>query len=281
MVLKTLVTTQDQDGNELALALRTPSASVKQRAQLVYARSYKEAIEGGAMIKQQAENFIRSMNLWDDARETQFQTLRKSLLDGERLIETKRHPDGSPVKLSEAKEVAIKMNKERQAIQELLSVRNGIEANTADSIAEQARFNYMVAACTVYNDGTWEGQPYFSKDRLNPSVDDYIDRGTESAAFAAASKLSELIYGSEAEILKRLPENEFLQKFKFMDESGHLINADGHKVDEQGRLVDDEGYFVNSDGERVDSEGNRVDDQGRYVADEEAYFVDDDGNRVE
>lgn len=280
MVLKTLVNTKDPEGNDLVLAIRTPSAAVKQKARLVYAKSYKEAIEGGAMIKQQAENYIRSMNLWDDVREAEFQKLRKSLLAGEKVIETKRHEDGSPVKLTEAREIAIKMNKDRQSLQELLSVRSGIEANTADSIAEQSHFNYLVAACTVYNDGAWEGKPYFTRDRQTPAVEDYVERGTEQAAFDAASKLSELIYGSEIEILKKLPENEFLQKYKFMDSDGHLVNKDGHKIDEKGRPVNEDGYFVDADGNRVDSEGNRVDEAGRYVGDDDAFFLDEDGNPV-
>jgi hypothetical protein len=163
-------------------------------------------------------------------------------------------------------------------LQDLLSQRNRVDGNTADAIADQAQFNYFVASCTVHNEGSG-GKPVFTKDSEHSNVDDYIERGTDPAAIIAASKLAELMYGSDKEVLEKLPENQFLRRFKFVDDELHLVNDRGQRVDDKGRLVDEEGRFVNEDGEYVDSEGNRVDKDGRFVIDEEP-FLDDDGKPI-
>lgn len=256
---------------DLGLAIVAPSADVKQKARLYHAKAFREAVESGAMIREQLETYLRKNKMWDDARQAEYERLRRSILANERRLA------GGGIKLSEARQVALDMKRYREELQELLSQRNRIDVNTADAIAEQAQFNYLVSACTVYNEGPKEGRPYFTKDGLNYSVDDYIEKGTEQVAFDAASELSKLMYGHESDILGQLPENEFLKKYKFVDEEFHLIDKQGRRVDEQGRLVDEEGYFIDEEGNRVDSEGNRVDEQGKYIV-EFSPFLDDEGN---
>jgi hypothetical protein len=266
----------DEDGNEVetALAIKPPSAQVKQQARLIHAKAYREAVEAGAMLREQLDTQLRKSDLWDDQRQAEFDKLRTAILEGERKLAKKG------IKLKEARQIAIDISKHRNDLQDLLSQRNRIDVNTADAIADQAQFNFFVAACTVYNDGKRENKPFFTKDGEHPSIDAYIDQSTEEVGISAATKLGEMMYGSEKEMLAKLPENQFLTKYKFVDGDFHLINENGDRVDEHGRRVDKDGRYVNEKGEYVDSDGNLVDKDGRYIESENDFFLDDDGNPI-
>jgi hypothetical protein len=279
-VFETTGINEDKVEGPLKLAVKAPSARNKADAQLYRAKTYSEAVRAGAMLRAELNKYLRDRELWDDKQEAEFERLRKSVVEGEKVLETKRHPDGRPVRLSEAREIALRVRREREALQGLLGVRNGIDANTADAIADNASFNFLVAACTVYQEGRFVGKPYFTTDAIIGSVDVYIERGSEQVAIDAATNLSELLYGSEKDLLEKLPENQFLKQFKFVNEDLQLVNKDGHLISESGKLIDKEGYYVNEDGHRIDIEGNLVTDDGRYVADSEAYFLDDEDNPI-
>ncbi len=271
---KSIVKTKTKDGEDVVLAVLMPSAQVKQQGRRIHAKEFREAVQGGAMMREELDNVLRRSNLWDDQRQAEFDRIRKHILDGELKLVKKG------IKLSEAKKVAIEISKHRLELQELLSQRNRIDSNTADAIAEQAQFNYYVAACTVYDDGRWEGKPYFTSDGEHPSLDAYVEHSSEEAAIAAATKLSEMIYGTDKDMIKKLPENQFLLRFKFVDEDLHLINEKGSRVDAKGRLVDDEGRYIDEQGNYVDEDGHPVDKDGRYVENEHAHFLDDAGNPI-
>jgi hypothetical protein len=266
------VTVKGEDGRDKAvrLAVRPPSAQVKQAGRLVHGKAYNDAVQAGVMLREELEGHLRKSRLWDDERQAEYERLRKAILDGERRLAK------GGLRLKEARSVALAMTRARSDLQDLLAQRNRVDSNTADAIADQAQFNYFVASCTVYDD---TGKPFFTADGEHPSVDVYVERGTEEAAITAANKLSEIMFGSDREIRAKLPENQFLRRFNFIDEEFHLIDAKGRRVDEEGRLVDSEGRFVNEAGEYVDADGNRVDADGRYVV-EEAPFLDDDGNPI-
>lgn len=256
------------------LQVTSPSAKVRQDAQKYRAKEFGDAVKGGAMVKQELDGYLRKSMIWGDEQRAAFEKLRKSIVDAERVIEKKVWPNGKPVRLEEAKKVALQLSKDRASLQELLAARNQVESNTADALADAAQFNYLVAHCTFIDSGPDEGKPYFK------GVDDYLERAAEPAAYEAASRLSDLLYGSAEEILSKLPEAEFLRKYRFVDKEGRLIDKEGNYVDENGRKVDGEGYYLDEEGRRVDVEGNLIDGEGRYLAAPDAAFLDEDGNPV-
>jgi hypothetical protein len=95
----------------------------------------------------------------------------------------------------------------------------------------------------------------------------------------AASALAKIIYNLEDDYEKKLPENQFLAKYKFVDESLHLVDKQGRKVDVDGRLVDENGRYINETGQFVDRDGNLVDVDGNFIVDEKP-FLDDEGNPI-
>jgi len=225
---------------------------------------FVDALNAKAPLRAQINTLLRARGEWDDARETQFNNITKSILENERKLKM------GGMKVSQGKQLALEMKKLRLELKTLLTDRSTLDSMTAEGQADNAHFNALVAACLVYNN---TGERYFK------SYEEYVLSTDVTIANTASQKLAELMYtiGSNAE--KALPENQFLLKYKFMDENLHLINKDGKLVDEDGRLVDKKGRYIDKDGKYVDKYGNFVDNVGEYIVDEKP-FLDEDGNEI-
>lgn len=270
-MLKETFQTEDANGNSITLAIQAPNAYVKNKAKIQYAKAWNDALDGGVMLIAKLDSHLREQNIWDDIREAEYVRLVEALRSGEDKLR------GGNIKLGEAKAVALQMASDRADLSALLSVRQEIEANTAEKLAETVQFNYLVAHCTVYNDN---GKPYFSEDGKTASVDNYIQRGTEVAAIAAATKCAEMFYGTDTDFIAKLPENAFLKQYGFVNENYQLINKDKKLVDEQGRLIDENGRYINEAGEFVNAAGQRVDETGRPVIEFKPFLDDETGEPV-
>ena len=89
-----------------------------------------------------------------------------------------------------------------------------------------------------------------------------------------------LLYNLDPDYEKKLPENQFLAKYNFVDQDLHLVDDKGRRVDSEGRLVNKDGRYINEAGELIDIKGNRVDLEGDYVVDFSP-FLDDEGKAIE
>lgn len=260
---------------EIELAVRMPTAQEKHRARIAYASSWRQYIEGGAIMREALERYLRDQKIWDELRQKEYDRLRRQILDGERKLEMGRN---SGLSKTEAKELALQISDWRDEMADLLTERNRVDSNTADALADNDQYNYLIATCTVYND---TGKPYFTPNGIDPSVDLFIDKlgNSDKAARDAAAKFAEVWYGSaDAEnALDKLPEKRFLRDHGFADEKGRLVDKKGRLVDRQGRLINEDGRFINEAGEFVDADGNRVDADGKYVVDYAPFLDDDEG----
>lgn len=251
-----------QVDKEVELAVRMPTAQEKQVARRVYARSWREFVEAGAIMREALDRYLRDQKIWDEMRQKSYERLRRQILDGERKLGMGK---ASGLKSSEeAKTLALQVSDWRDEMAELLTERNRVDSNTADAMADQEQFNFFVAVCTVYNE---TGKPFFTYNGFDPAVEAYIDQAGEPAGREAASKFAEMWYGAGADdnSLDKLPERKFLRDHGFADEKGRLVDKRGRLVDRQGRLIDENGRFVDEKGEFVDADGNRVDENGKYV----------------
>lgn len=270
--LKHVVKTKDKDGKDLELAILTPSAQVKQRAQVIRARTWGDAVKNDVIMREVLDTYLRKQGLWDDAREAEYRRIRDALL------ENKLKLDAGGIRKSEGRKIALEIRKLRNEYGNLLSQRNRVDSNTADAIADQAQFNFMVAACTVYNDTQ---KPYFTLTGFDPSLDAYIERIEEEASRDVATKLAEVMYGNEDDLDNKLPENEFLRKYGFADEKNRLINKDGKLIDEDGRLINDDGRYINEAGEYTDKDGKPVDKDGNYIVEFKPFLDDEEDEPAE
>jgi hypothetical protein len=262
--MKTRTFNIKMNDKDTTLAVVSPSLEDQREATKVYNTAFSDALKAKAVVRAKLDDLLVEQGLWDDRKQNKFTELQSKILDGERKLAK------GGISLSEAKKTALDMKRVREELRELISVKTNLDTHTAEGQADNARFNYLVSACTVYNENK---KKYFS------SYDDYMNKSADPVAVVAAQNLAGMLYGLDADYESKLPENKFLKDYKFVDEKLRLVNKEGKLVDEEGRLIDENGRFINEKGEFVDKDGNIVTKEGEYVV-EFSPFLDDSGKPV-
>lgn len=262
--MKTKTFTATVDGVEKEFLVRSPSLTDQREAQKVYNQAFTDAVKSKSVVRAKLDDLLQDQGLWNDEKQAKFTALQRELLDGEKKLAK------GGFSLNEAKDLAVKMRRTREEIRDLISVRTSLDNHSAEGQADNARFNYLVSACLVYNDTK---QTYFS------NMEDYLNRAGESISVLAAQNLANMLYGLDNDYESTLPENKFLKKYKFVDDKLRLLDKKGRLIDSEGRLIDETGRYVDDQGSFVDKFGNKVDAQGDYVV-EAKPFLDDSGNPI-
>jgi hypothetical protein len=249
------------------IVVKKPSSGIISQAQRVASKAWTECVRDEIMTKKELEKFMKSHDIWNEDKESEQKKITQEINDLERqlFIGTK----GKRLSKSEGKKIAIQMRIKRNELRDLISERMALEQNTAESISDNVRFDFLVANCT-YNEN---GQKVYK------DIDDYADNSDSEIAFAAATALAQMMYSIDKDFEARLPENKFLKMFNFVNDDLTLVNNDGNMVDSEGRRIDENGYYLNDDGKRVDRDGNLLDENGNYVLAVE--FVDDESVETE
>ena len=249
------------DGTKTKIIVKKPSNAVLSAAQRKGALVWTQCIQEGVMTKKELEKVLKDRGIWTKAKAQEQANILKEISELEKKLYLSR---GVTLKTSEGKKIAIQMRRKRIELRDLLAEKVALEQNTAESLSDNAKFDYIVSQCTfdinelpVYN-----------------SIDDYSNRSDDPIAFAAASALATMLYSLDKDFEMKLPENKFLAKFDYINDDLHLVNKDGNKVDTEGRLVNDLGQFINEEGKRVDIDGNLLDEDGAYIPTTE-FEVDD------
>lgn len=262
--MKTKTFTTFIDGKNREMTVRSPALNDQKEATKVYNQSFSEALKAKAVVRAKLDDLLIEQGLWDGIKQAKFTELQSQILEGERKLAK------GGISLTEAKKIALEMRKSREDLRELISVKTNLDTHTAEGQADNARFNYLVSACTVYND---------TKEQYFKNYEDYNNRSSDPVAILAAQNLANMLYGLEDNYEEKLPENKFLKQYKFVDSKLRLINKDGKLVDEQGRLIDENGRYINEQGQFIDKDGNLVDQAGDYII-EFTPFLDDEGKPV-
>lgn len=249
---KTVEVTLD-NGEKVKVVVRKPTNKVSGEAQRIGAKVWTDCIRDGIMTKKELEVVMKSNGMWDKAKQESQDAIIAELRDLEKRLYLGKK--GSKMKLSQAKDIAFEMRKKRLELRDLLAQKIELEGNTAESLSENAKFDYLVANCTFYEDG---------KNVYN-SVEEYNDKSEDPIAFSAAATLAALMYSLDKDFEEKLPENQFLIKANLVNDDLALVNKDGNRVDTEGRLINDLGQYVDSDGNRVDIDGNPLDADGNYI----------------
>jgi hypothetical protein len=253
---------------EISYHIKQPSAKDSENATMEYNRVFSKALNSGALLREKLEQHMRNQDLWNDAKQKEYDDLIGDLNQSEMKLKK------GAIKLSEARNIALDMRRTRVQLQELVAERNRADVNTAQGQAENARFNYLLTCCLVYKD---------SDKVVYPTVEEYLEKqadGTDAVGLIAAEKFGNLYFGLANDYEKGLPENQFLKKWQFVDDELRLVNKQGQWVDTDGKLIDEFGRYVNEDGKFIDADGNPLTEAGDYDFDTEP-FLDDDGNPLE
>lgn len=261
-----LIESKNLNDEVVKVYVKKPSTKDYKESQIAYNKAFRHALENDAILKDKLLDYIKKQKIWTDENEKEYQESIKKISALEKILKR------GGISLSKAKEHAFDLHKERANLRELISRRNSMDANTAESQADNARFNYLVSVC-VLNE---------KQEKVWKDLDEYENQASEPWAVDAASELARMIYGLDPNYEENLPENKFLKQFKFVDEKMRLINKEGHLVDINGKLIDENGryvayrdgvqYFVNNEGEEVNENGELL-----FTF---APFLDDDGSPI-
>ena len=249
---KTVEVTLD-GGKKVKVVVRKPTNRVSGEAQRIGAKVWTDCIRDGIMTKKELEVVMKSNGMWDKSKQESQDAIIADLRELEKKLYLGKK--GSKMKLSKAKDIAFEMRKKRLELRDLLASKIELEGNTAESLSENAKFDYLVANCTFYEDG---------KNVYN-SVEEYNDKSEDPIAFSAAATLAALMYSLDKDFEEKLPENQFLIKANLVNDDLALVNKDGNRVDTEGRLINDLGQYVDGDGNRVDIDGHPLDADGNYI----------------
>jgi hypothetical protein len=255
---------------DVTVLVKKPNRKDLNDSQIAYNKAWRKSLEEKAILRQKLNDYLTEQGVWSDAKQKQYEEFIRKINDKELVLKK----GGIPLK--KAKSIALDLKRLRADFRELISERTSYDNHTAEGSADNARFDYLVSVC-VLDPST--KKPVFA------NLDDYNERGSEAWAVKAAGELANFLYNLDPNYEKSLPENTFLNKFKFTDSEGRLVNKEGHlvSIDEEGveRLIDDQGYFVAYDESGIQYFVNRSGE--KIVRDEdivEAPFLDDDGNPV-
>ena len=249
---KTVEVTLD-GGKKVKVVVRKPTNRVSGEAQRIGAKVWTDCIRDGIMPKKELEVVMKSNGMWDKSKQESQDAIIADLRELEKKLYLGKK--GSKMKLSQAKDIAFEMRKKRLELRDLLASKIELEGYTAESLSENAKFDYLVANCTFYEDG---------KNVYN-SVEEYNDKSEDPIAFSAAATLAALMYSLDKDFEEKLPENQFLIKANLVNDDLALVNKDGNRVDTEGRLINDLGQYVDGDGNRVDIDGHPLDADGNYI----------------
>jgi hypothetical protein len=242
------------DGKEVEIYIQKPTNEAIKLADRYKSKIWNQSIQDDVLTKKELKVLMNKRGIWDEASDEEEDKITMKIVELERKLycgDGKNKP-----KVSDGKEYAIEIRRQRFNLRDLIADRISLEENTAESLADNARFDFLVSACTFYKDGTpvWE------------SFDVYNSQSSDEIAYSAATTLGQILYNLDTSFEKNLPENVFLAKFGLVNDDLSLVDPeDGETlIDTTGQKIDDEGYLLDDDGERVDKEGNKITDAGLY-----------------
>lgn len=252
------------DGKEIELDVRAVTLADQRESQKIYNQAFSDAIKSGSIVRAKLDDLLKEQGLWDEKKDIQFKTLQKQIQDNEQKLSK------GGFSLKAAKKVAIDLHKLRNELRDLISTKTELDSHTAEGQADNARFNYLVSACVVYKNST---------NKFFKNYEDYMNRAADTVALICAQKVASIMYGVDNDFEKKLPENKFLMKYKFVNENLEFIDEKGRLVDSEGRLIDAFGRYINEEGKFVDIDGKLVDEKGEFVVEFQP-FLDDEGNPI-
>lgn len=265
---KTVDVTVKNDGQEsvVKIVVKKPTNVTISQAQRVRAKAWTDCVRDGIMTKKELHKFMESNGIWDDEKDNKQKRIVEEIsrLEKELYVSGK----GGKLKTSEGKNIAVEMRRKRAELREHIGEKMSLEQNTAESLADNAQFDFLVANCTYYENGQ----------KVYSDVDDYSTKSDSEIAFAAASALAQMMYAIDKDFEANLPENKFLKMFKFVNDDLSLVNDKGETVDTEGRRIDQFGYYINDEGKRVDRDGNLLDSNGNYIP--SITYLDEKGKKV-
>ena len=256
----------DEDGVERNIRVIKPTNKLNSEAQRIGAKVWTDCIQDGVMTKQELKQLMKDKGIWGEAHDKRQREIEDSLVSLERQLYINKR---KKMKLSEAKQIAYDMKRKRIELRDHIAERIALEGNTAESLADNAKIDFLVANCTLFQNGQ----------KVYKTIEDYQNGADDIVAFTAAAALAEMLYSLDASFERGLPENKFLVAAGLVNEDLDLVNKEGELVDLDGKVINERGWYQDEDGNRVDKNGNPMTDQGTYIP-QVSYIDDETGEEI-
>jgi len=248
------ITVKKENGEEVEILIKKPTSSLLTKANHLGVKVWTEAVRDGLFTKLTLLDFMYKNGIWDNEKDLRQSELTEHIHTLEKELALGSGANGK-LKVSEGKEKAILLRALRIRLRDLISEKISLEANTAEGLSDNKKFNFLVANSTFYVSG----------DKVFANLDEYENSTEEELAFAAATAMGEMLYGLDPSYEENLPENQFLLKFNLVNSDLALIDNSGNTVDIDGTIVNDLGWLINKDGHRIDRDGNLLSDNGQLL----------------
>jgi len=243
---------EGDEAKKVNIVVKRPNSNVLNRANALFTKTLHHHMKDGIMTKPELEKFMLEKGIWSEEKSARQRELAKEIRDLTKDLFQGR----GKRKLSEGKQLAIQIKKSRYELQSLIAEKLSLEQNTAESLADNLKFDFLVSECTYSADG---------RKKVYNNLEDYQDRSDDEIAFMAAATLAQMIYSLDSNFESQLPENVFLKKYELVDDNFNLTDREGHLVSLDGHKINEEGYYVNDSGQLVDIDGNPIDKDGNFI----------------
>ena len=102
------VTGEDHDGNEVVVVVKRPTAQCYNKSQIAYNKSFREALDSGALLRQKLTDYMKEQGIWDEKKEKQYEVLAEEINGMEEALKK------GGIRLSQAKEIAFNLRGKRE-----------------------------------------------------------------------------------------------------------------------------------------------------------------------
>lgn len=217
----------DREDNEIEFIFRVPNADDMSDAEMYYAsriaRLVRQKGDSKLLVRSEVDEFLKEQGIWSDKDQEKVETINKRIDEG--LTRLKK----GGIKLSEGREIAIKITEARQELVGIMQKRQIFDNATIESLADDEKIDYLIYACTLKSE---DGDRYWE------SFEDMKDDKASDVYRVASQQGMSVLYGVDADFEKNLPENKWLKKYNFIDDDLTFIDRKtGEFVDKQGRPI--------------------------------------------
>lgn len=220
---------KDADGKDKVIIIKKPGHLQLTDANLYAAGIFNKARQNGICVRSKIDDWLEEQGIWTKKDRETLVSLEDSINERLLSLESGKNSDGTKMKMSEARKLAIDVRVDRWKLNLLQMQRRAYDEYTVEGQTENARFDYLCSLCLLDEEGN----------RLFKSIDEYYESADEPHISQAASKLMNLMFGAE-DWEKNLPENQFLTKYGLIDNNGRLVNKQGQFIDKDGNVITEE-----------------------------------------
>ena len=185
-----------EDGRVVTISVRLPTEGVRRQGERVYRRALQRAVSAGQPPRQKV--LERIDDLWGAGEQTEYERLfLASAADLVILAE-------GQLPVAEGRVVAERLRHSRAERRKLRAEVDALERETAEAVAIQTEFDFLVAACTFRPCGA----RYFSDTKAYLAVRAQNHPVAHKAYWALAGEL----LGLREDFEDTLPENVYLRQ---------------------------------------------------------------------